>query len=279
MDKLQVFQDIHQTLTDGHLDFPANARVTLKLRDALDNPDCDIRLAVRLIEAEPILAARIIALANSVAYNPYGREISDLKSAATRLGFAALRSLCMALLTRQLAAANLPDNLQKIGNQLWQHTTHVAALSRVIARKLTGVDPEAALFSGLIHELPGFYLLSRAQVYPGILDGDGGEWVETGERLLGEPLLLALNVPEPIRTAIHLFWDGYLSMPAVSLGDTLLLADQLAPVPSPLRPTSGIGTNTGLEAHIEMAIGENLLTDILQSSAEEIRSLAAAMAF
>jgi len=279
LDKAQVFSAIAAQISEHGVVFPTSVRLALRIRDMLADPDCHIDAVAKLVQAEPVLSARIVALANSVAYNPYGREIDDLRSAIARIGLATVRTLAMAVVARQMAGNSLPDNLQKIGNQLWQHTTHVAALSRVIARKLTGVDPEAALFSGLIHELPGFYLLSRAQDYPGILDGDGSEWVETGERLLGEPLLLALNVPEQIRTAIHLFWDGYLSMPAVSLGDTLLLADQLAPVPSPLRPTSGIGTNTGLEAHIEMAIGENLLTDILQSSAEEIRSLAAAMAF
>lgn len=274
-----MFQDIHRNLAEGHLDFPTNVQVSLRLREALDDPNCDIRLAVRLIEAEPILATRIIALANSVTYNPYGREVTDLRTAATRLGFSTLRSLSMALVTRQLAAGNLPANLQKLANQLWQHTTHVAALSRVIARKLTGVDPEAALFSGLIHELPGFYLLSRAKAYPDIFDGDLADWVESGERLLGEPLLSALNVPEGIREAVNVFWDGYLAMPAVSLGDTLLLADQLAPVASPLRPTNSNKTETALEAHIEMAIGEDLLTEILAASKEEVDSLASAMSF
>lgn len=279
MDKLQVFQEIHRNLAEGHLDFPTNVQVSLRVRQALDDPNCDIRLAVRLIEAEPMLAARIIALANSVTYNPYGREVSDLRTAATRLGFSTLRSLSMALVTRQLATGNLPVNLQHVANQLWQHTTHVAALSRVIARKVTGVDPEAALFSGLIHELPGFYLLSRAHAYPGIFEGDLSQWVETGERLLGEPLLSALNVPERIREAVSAFWDGYLSMPAVSLGDTLLLADQLAPINSPLRPSDFAKTESGLEAHIEMAIGEDLLTEILEASKEELNSLAAAMSF
>ena len=279
MDKLQVFQEIHRNLTDGHLDFPTNVQVSLKLREALDDPDCDIRHAVRLIEAEPVLAARIMAMANSVTYNPYGREVSDLRTAATRLGFSTLRSLSMALVTRQLATGNLPPDLQKMAHQLWQHTTHVAALSRVIARKLTGIDPESALFSGLVHELPSFYLLSRAPAYPGILDGDPAPWIEAGERLLGEPLLVALNIPESIRQAINVFWDGYLGMPATGLGDTLLLADQLAPVSSPLRPAAQACADSGLEAQIEMTIGEAMLTEILAESEEEVRALASAMTF
>jgi HD-like signal output (HDOD) protein len=54
MDKLQVFQEIHRNLAEGHLDFPTNVQVSLRVRQALDDPNCDIRLAVRLIEAEPI---------------------------------------------------------------------------------------------------------------------------------------------------------------------------------------------------------------------------------
>jgi hypothetical protein len=279
VDKIQAFESIARDVERGAVEFSTDARVTLRLRDALSDPECHVEAAAKLVQAEPLLAARIVAMANSVAYNPYGREISDLRSAISRMGFATLRSLTMALITRQMAGASIPAEQQALAEQLWEHTAHVAALARVLARRVTQVDAEAALFAGLIHEVPGFYLLSRSQHYPGLLDDDFAEWIETGERLVGQPLLLALDIPENIRAAVETCWEGYLGMPPSSLGDTLLLAEELSPVPSPLHRI-GSGNKFGrMDAEIEIMIGETLLTEILAESRDEVASLSAALRF
>lgn len=279
MDKIQAFESIAQEIAHGSIEFSTDARVTLRLRDAVSDPDCHVETAAKLVQAEPLLAARIVAMANSVTYNPYGREISDLRSAISRLGFATVRSLTMALITRQLAGASIPPALQGMAGQLWEHTAHVAALARVLARRVTQVDTEAALFAGLVHEMPGFYLLSRSANYPGLLDDGFAEWIEPGEQLVGEPLLLALNIPENIRAAVAASWEGYLGMPPTTLGDTLLLAEALSPVPSPLHHLAGVDKSAELGAEIEIMIGEVMLTEILAESRDEVASLIAALRF
>ena len=280
MNKIQAFESIAQDVARGAVEFSTDARVTLRLRDALSDPDCHVEAAAKLVQAEPLLAARIVAMANSVAYNPYAREISDLRSAIARLGFATLRSLTMALITRQMAGASIPVAHRGIAEQLWEHTAHVAALSRVLARRVTMVDAEAALFAGLVHEVPGFYLLSRSAHYPGLLDEGFADWIETGEQMVGQPLLAALNIPENIRIAIEAGWEGYLGMPPSTLGDTLLLAEELSPVPSPLHSLDqGGGKPARSDAEIELMIGEVLLTEILAESRDEVASLSAALRF
>lgn len=276
VDKLKVFADIHRDLAGGLPVLPTSVSLLLRLREALAAPDCHVDLAVRLIGAEPVLAARVVAVANSVAYNPFGREIADLPTAVSRLGFATLHSLSMAHIARQLAGVKLSPAAQAIADQLWLHSAQVAALARLIARRVTGVDAETAMFAGLVHEIGGFYLLSRAEEHPGLLDGDFAEWTEVGERQIGAPLLLALTVPVPVRDAMAVFWDGYLGMPATSLGDTLLLADELAPLPSPLRPGAAAWAGESA-ARIEMVIGATLLSEIVAESAAEMNALVQAI--
>jgi HD-like signal output (HDOD) protein len=66
-------------------------------------PDCHIEAAAKLVQVEPLLAARVVAMSNAAAFNRSGREITDVRSAVMRLGFRAVRSLAMALVTRQMA--------------------------------------------------------------------------------------------------------------------------------------------------------------------------------
>jgi len=279
MDKHEAFRSIAADAAKGELAFPTSARVAMKVVQALDNPDCHIEAAARVVQAEPLLAARVVAIANSVAFNRSGRAITDVRSAVTRLGFRAVRSLAMALVTRQMAGKQTERAHQGLAAQLWEHTAHVTSLAHVIARRFTHVDPETALFAGIVHEVGGFYMLSRAEDYPGLLDGDFDAWIETGEAEVGRVILKVLAVPELVVEAVEAYWDGYLAIPPLTLGDTLLLAEELAPVASPLHKLGGMEAGEGMTARMDMTIGQDILSSILEESAEEVASLTAALKF
>lgn len=262
----------------GELTFPTSVAVAMRIREALDDPDCHVEAASKLVQAEPLLSARVVALANSAAFNRSGREITDVNTAVSRLGFRTLRSLAMALVTRQMAGAPTLPAYRDMAARLWEHTAHVAALSRVLAKRVTAQDPETALFAGLIHEVGSFYLISRATDYPVLINGEVTEGDDEVEALIGSEVLKLLAVPETVVVAIQAVWDGYLSLPPVSLGDTVLLANELAPVLSPFVPLPEWKKGS-LAASVDMAIGKETLVEILEESAEEVVSLTKALQF
>lgn len=279
MDKREAFKTIASQVAQGELAFPTGAQVALKVRQALDDPDCLLDTAAKLIQAEPLLSARVIAIANSVVYNRSGQEITDVRVGVARLGFSTVRSLAMAVVTRQMAGASTDHKHQALVNKLWEHTAHVSSLAHAIARHVTHQDPEAALFAGIIHEIGGFYMLSRAGDFPNLLDSDFTDWIEHGEVEVGRAVLKKLSVPDSVETSIEAYWDGFLAMPPVTLADTLLLAEELSPVPSPLHHVGDKNTGEDMSASIEMVIGEETLTRILNEAAEEVSSLTAALQF
>jgi hypothetical protein len=279
MDKRAAFQTIAAEVTHGELAFPTSAQIAMRVRRALEDPECHIDKAAHLVQAEPLLSARIVAMANSVAFNRFGREVTDVRTAVTRLGFRTVRALAAALVTRQLAGAPAGQGSHDIAARLWQHTAHVASLAHVIARRVTRQDPETALFVGIIHEVGGFYLLSRAKDFPGLLDGEPTEWIAGGERLVGEAMLEVLAVPQAVRHAVEGYWDGFLAMPPTTLADTLLLAEELSPIASPLHDHGGKSEGAGMTASIDMAIGSQTLTSILEESEDELASLTEALQF
>jgi HDOD domain len=279
IDKNSVFETIANQVTHGDLVFSTGAQLALKLRQALDAPDCPVSTAAKLIQAEPLLSARVIAIANSVAYNRSGREIVDVQVAVSLLGFSTIRSLAMALVTRQMAGKLKDPRQQELKEQLWEHSAHVASLAHAIARHITHLDPETALFAGIIHEIGGFYMLSRADEFPGLLEGDFDDWVLGGEVKVGRVVLDKLKVPASVTSVMETFWDGFLAMPPVTMADTLLLAEELAPVSSPLYRPDNQAPDNRKRASIEMEIGEETLTRILNESSEEIGSLFNALHF
>ena len=278
MDRREAFKQIAAEAAKGKLAFPTSAEVALKIQRALDDPDCPLDQAAKLVQTEPLLAARVVAIANSVTYNRSGREITDVRTAVSRLGFRTVRTLATALVTRQMAGAPTDPVQRKYAAELWEHTAHVAALSSVIARRVSHLDPETALFAGVVHEVGGFYLISRAKDYPGILEGEPADWVEEGEKEISQAVLKALKVPEPVMEAVDTLLLGFMALPPATLGDTLLLADDLAPVESPLRHSPS-QTREDPRGRIDAVIGEATLVSILEESAQEVESLIGALRF
>jgi hypothetical protein len=289
LDKRDILKMLTVEAGQGDLSFQTHAAVTLRVQRALDDPDISVTDIAKLIQAEPVLAARVVAVANSAVFNNSGRPIADVGGAVARLGFRNVRSMATALMVRQMGgSAESGSALQRrMAAQLWEHTAHVTALARVLARRVTHVDAEAALFIGIVHDVGGFYLLSRSRDFPGLLEGDPADWDEAdmleAEAGLGRAVLLALAIPEVATAALEDYWQGFLAMPPRTLGDTLLLAEDLAPVASPFHqaknPVSKDGdkVQTGAAASIEVILGADTLSSILQESAEEVSSLVAAL--
>jgi HD-like signal output (HDOD) protein len=276
MDRIHALNTIAADAQHGELAFPTNVAATLKLQRALADPDCHLDDAARLVQAEPLLAARTVALANSVTYNRAGRDATNVSTAVQRVGFRTLGALAAAVIVRQLAGQIRDPALRAKADQLWEHSANVAAMAQVIARRVSRVDAETALFAGIVHEVGGFYMLSRAHEFPGLLDGDGDEWMEHGEAEIGRGVLLKLGVPAPVTGAIEALWNGIRALPPETLGDTLLLAHDLAPVPSPLPERAGAATEQAAST-IDFATGDGTLARVLAESADEVRSLAAAL--
>lgn len=284
MDRIEAFNTIAAQAGRGELAFPASVEASVKLQQALVDPDCHVDIAARLIGADPLLAARTVAIANSVAFNRSGTPISSVRAAVQRLGVRTLQSLVAALIVRQLGSAQPDASLRAKADRLWGHTAHVAALAQVIARRVTHVDPDTALFAGIVHEVGAFYALSRAADFPGLVDGsaDGmageppDDWIAHGEAAIGRSVFGALMVPEHVVRAIEAMWTGMRALPPETLGDTLLLADDLAPVGSPMHARPGATTPQAART-IDFAVGEGTLRAILDESRGEVQSLHAVL--
>ena len=273
MEKMdEILARLEAEAAKGEMVFGTHAEMALRVRRALDDPDCSLDQLARLVRAEPLLAARVVAMANSVVYNRSGRAITDIRHAVSSVGFKTLNSLAVAVIVRQIEAMSKNDTQRALAGRLWEHTAEVASIAYVLARRVTHQDPDSAFFAGIVHEVGGFFLISRAASFPGLLDGPLEGWYRSGEIELGRVVLKALSVPQNVVDAIEVMWKGYLSLPPETLGDTLLLARQLAPIDSPLNELAGEGC--GLDrAQIDLALGEETLSSILEESATEVAAL------
>ena len=191
-------------LAGEKIDLPSFPDVAIRVRKALTNEEVEIDQVVRVISAEPALAARLLQVANSAALNPNGRRLTDLRTAVSRIGFNMARSATIAFAMSQLRRAEAYKGLEIPLTELWQHSAHVAAVCHVVARRFTRMNADTALLAGLLQGVGKLYLLTRTVRFTSLL-GDPAAYqriVADWHLRIAQAILRNWEMPEEIVTAV-----------------------------------------------------------------------------
>lgn len=273
----RILQDIARDLSGEVVNFPTFLDITFRVRTALKKPDLTIEELATLVGAEPLMSTRIIRLANSVTLNRSGRAIVDVNAAIARTGMEAVRSVSFAVAMEQLLASKKMAPFAALSRRLWQHTMHVAALSRVLARKATRVAPDEAMFVGLIHDIGVFYLLSRAASFPELIaePSELHQLLVQWHAEIGHALLAAMGLPEELLLAVQTHETDRPVESLKTLADVLLVANKLANLEHPWRDTElADRVDTTL---LSQLFDADAITTLLAESADDLASLKTAL--
>jgi HD-like signal output (HDOD) protein len=167
-DAFLFVQDLAAELSHGKVDLPSFPDIAMRVRQVLADPEVSARQVERVISSEPALAAQLLQMANSAAFNSSGRNLTDLRTAVARLGFNLVRSASLAFAMGQLKNVESLKGLEQPLNELWRRTAAVASMSYVVAKRLSKINPDTALLAGLLHSIGRLYILTRASRHPAL---------------------------------------------------------------------------------------------------------------
>jgi len=271
----RFLRDIAQDLSRKDLKFPTFIDASLGVRMALGKKDLSNIELARVVTSEPLLCARVVALANSAALNPSGREVSDVKSAVVLVGQNAVRSLSVTLAMEQIARAKELEPFKAQARELWEHCLEVAALAFVIGKRRGLANPDEALFAGLVHDLGHFYLMWRATQFP--------ELTEQPEELraivhdwhpgIGSALLQSLDLPEGVSRACDEHELPPSVLPPGSLSELISLSNRCAESRTNRAPPEVIPGDEGATDELDA----ETTRAILDEASKEVESLIAAL--
>jgi len=153
-------------LSGGRVELPSFPDVAVRVRRALADEASTVEQVVRIVGSEPALAARLLKMSNSAMLNRSGKQVTDLRTAVNRMGHNMVRSAAISFAMAQIRSASKLKGLEKFLEDLWEASTHVAALSYLLAAKFTKLNPDEAMLAGLLHGIGKLYIVTRAEKHP-----------------------------------------------------------------------------------------------------------------
>jgi HD-like signal output (HDOD) protein len=276
----RAFRHAVTTATVGELNFPTSLAASQRVLAAIDNSGIGLAALGKIIVAEPLLSAKVIRLANSVALNPANTPVRDIRQAVLCVGIDLTRALAMVLMMEQLRQAPRHGPCRDLANRLWERSIHVAALSYVLARKLTRLNADEVMFAAIVHDLGRFYLLSRVADYPALLD-DPAILAQTINDLAGYASAMVLDrlkLPAAVVDTILAAHDCNASMPPQSATDILFIARAISPRRDPFQELDERRESAAqADGSAALGIDQRTLDELIAESGDEIHSIIVAL--
>jgi len=270
----RILSDIAHDLS-GDVNFPICMDAAILVRDTLKDPLVSIERVVQVVSVEPLISSKLLRLANSVSYNPSGKSVTELATAIARLGFEVVRTTSLAVTLDQMLKSRNLANYDKIAKQAWEHSITVAAIARVLARRLGRISPDDAMLAGLVHDIGIFYLLYRAAEYPEYRDNEPAmvELLVGWHESIGESLLEILGLPEQITLAVRDHDQPRTIETPCTVSDVLYFANLLA-----ADSEQGLPGGISPEKAQALQADRERYSDLFDEAQDDIHELRAALA-
>ena len=193
--------EILDDIKNNRLKLPILPEIAFKVREAVSDTNAAAAAIAKAVSSDASIAARLLQVVNSPLYRG-ANAINSLQSAIARLGPPLVRNLVTSLILKQLFQSKSSLLRQRM-QVLWEHSTHVAAICRILASKFTRLQPDEAMLAGLIHDIGVLPILQKAENYPELLANEAqlNDIIDKLHASIGRLILEAWKFPPELVTA------------------------------------------------------------------------------
>jgi putative nucleotidyltransferase with HDIG domain len=145
---------ILKRLDSDNLLVPAMPAIAVQCMRLLDDPNQTFKMVGELVGKDPVLASRVLRLANSAAF-PGKTPATTLEQAIPRMGTEGLK-LALVHYSMYQAFSSRDARIQSAFRGIWEHSLAVALIAREIAGHIDSqgaVDAGVAYLAGLLHDV------------------------------------------------------------------------------------------------------------------------------
>lgn len=159
----RLLQSFSQYYLEEDLEVPSLPNIAVKLRKAMQS-DIGIADAVKIIQLDPVITAKLIQVANCPLYLA-ATPTKTCFEAVKRIGLKATQNLVITLSLKQIFQSNIPV-IKKYMDRIWKQSIYISSICYVLAAETKKVNPEEALLAGLISDIGLVPFLNYAAKLP-----------------------------------------------------------------------------------------------------------------
>lgn len=150
-DTADIYSEIYNKLAENDSLFPAFPQTAMRIRDLINNDDCEFSDVATLLKADPALTALIMRAATSVRFLSLFPP-KNIEAAISRIGLGTTSELVTAFALRSVFVSSSSE-LKTLLRDTYQQSTKIAILAYFLADKASKLSPSKAMLAGLLQDI------------------------------------------------------------------------------------------------------------------------------
>ena len=148
---LALVDEITSLFKSKSVTLPSLPEIALYINAALDKEDMSAKRLAKIIQMDPVIAARLVQVANSALYGSSEKNDS-IQHAVTKIGLQGVRAIVMGVVLRDLFMPNTEIVIRSMA-RFYEHSIRVGVICYEFARRIKGFSPEKAFLAGILHDI------------------------------------------------------------------------------------------------------------------------------
>lgn len=161
----QFVNSLIDDIAKNALEFPTLPEVALRVRKLIEDPNVTTAQVGKVLSTDAALSSRLMQVANSAMFIGMA-PVDNIRAAVNRLGLALVRNMVTCVVMRTLYQPKMSPVIKSWLQDIWKHSTRVAAFSHALAKLFPHLRADEAMLAGLIHDIGTLPILTRAAKYP-----------------------------------------------------------------------------------------------------------------
>ena len=145
----KTFKKILKNFKSGKINAPVMPQVFYEVQRAIKQSTTTVDEVARLVEKDPVLSLRIIAVANSPVYRGI-QKIDSLKHAIPRIGLKETHNIIIAISVKNLYQTKR-IHFKILMDELWHHSLACAYCAKLLAQEVMLDDPEKYFLKAVLY--------------------------------------------------------------------------------------------------------------------------------
>ena len=163
----QLTLQIYEDLNSNQLLLPSLPDIAIRVGQAVNDDYADANRVAKVVENDPIIAAKLLKVANSPVHAGLGK-VNTLAEAIVRVGLNNVHQLVITFALRELFRCKSPELKQRM-QSIWEHSRKVTAIAHTLAGHCPTLNQDTALLAGLLHDVGSVAVLGYARDFPDIV--------------------------------------------------------------------------------------------------------------
>jgi HD-like signal output (HDOD) protein len=177
-----LFVEFTEAVHRDNIPLPSLPSIATRVRQAV-SAECGTRELAQIVNGDAAIATKVVRVANGPLYRT-GAQTTTVSEAVARLGVSTTQQLVMSFVMKEIFSTEIAALKAKM-RAVWTHTQAMAVGSFVLAREFRVLEPERALFAGLLHDIGAVSLIAYSERFPAVWE-DAATFDRVLDSLRGE---------------------------------------------------------------------------------------------